>query len=89
MAPAKSVLAFLLFVAAVFDVDIAGRARRVTTEIPALWVADLKTLGYPVHLSESFSKTFGVPPTKLAFADPEHLVATGCSWRRRFQVSST
>jgi hypothetical protein len=42
----------------------------------ASWVTDLRTMGYPTHPSEKFSKTFGVPPTKLAFADPEHLVVT-------------
>ena len=36
----------------------------------------LKTLGYPIHPTEAFSKTFGVPRTTLAFADPGHLVAT-------------
>jgi hypothetical protein len=44
-------------------------------EIPS-WVIDLSTLGYPTHPSENFSKTFGVPPTTLAFADSEHLVVT-------------
>jgi hypothetical protein len=44
-------------------------------EVPS-WTRDLRTLGYPAHPSENFSKTFGVPPTKLAFADQEHLVAT-------------
>ena len=40
------------------------------------WVIDLSTLGYPAHPSENFSKTFGVPPATLAFADSEHLVVT-------------
>jgi hypothetical protein len=44
-------------------------------EVPA-WVIDLSTLGYPTHPSENFSKTFGVPPTTLTFADSEHLVVT-------------
>jgi hypothetical protein len=44
-------------------------------EVPAR-VIDLSTLGYPTHPSENFSKTFGVPPTALAFADSEHLVVT-------------
>lgn len=45
-------------------------------EVPAAWVIDLSTLGYPTHPSENFSRTFGVPPTTLAFADSEHLVVT-------------
>lgn len=44
-------------------------------EVPA-WVIDLSTLGYPTHPVENFSRTFGVPPTMLAFADSEHLVVT-------------
>jgi hypothetical protein len=44
-------------------------------EIPS-WVIDLSTLGYPTHPSENFSKTFGVAPTRLAFADSQHLVVT-------------
>lgn len=44
-------------------------------DVPS-WVIDLTTQGYPPHLSKNFSKTFGGPPTRLAFADPEHLVAT-------------
>ncbi|MGB8543628.1 MAG: hypothetical protein WCD49_18515 [Candidatus Acidiferrales bacterium] len=41
-----------------------------------MWVKDLRTLGYPAHLTANFSKTFGKPATKLAFADQEHLVIT-------------
>jgi hypothetical protein len=52
----------------------------IAVKIPAVevpsWTRDLRTLGYPAHPSENFSRTFGVPPTKLAFADQEHLVAT-------------
>jgi hypothetical protein len=44
-------------------------------EVPS-WVIDLSTLGYPTHPSENFSKTFGVAPARLAFADSEHLVVT-------------
>lgn len=53
---------------------------KLTGQIPNAeapsWVTDLRTLGYPTHPTESFSRTFGVPPTKLAFADPKHLVVT-------------
>jgi hypothetical protein len=45
------------------------------SEVPS-WVVDLSALGYPTHPSENFSKTFGVPPTTLGFADSEHLVVT-------------
>jgi len=53
--------------------EIASQTRNA--EIPA-WVINLSGLGYPAHPSKTFSKTFGVPPTTLAFADSEHLVVT-------------
>jgi len=68
MARAKLVLAIPLLVVAIFGTEITAQVSKVDS--PS-WVMDLKTLGYPV-----ISKTFGVPPTRLAFADPEHLVAT-------------
>jgi hypothetical protein len=53
---------------------------KVTTKVSgaqaAYWVKDLKTLGYPAHLTTNFSKTFGSPTTKIAFADQELLVIT-------------
>jgi hypothetical protein len=76
MARTKLVLTVLVFIVAVFGVEIAAQAPKVTTKGSAAWVADLKTLGYPVHSKENFSRTFGVPPMTLAFADPEHVVAT-------------
>jgi len=68
MARSKPVLVVLLLVVAIFGTEITAQVSKVDS--PS-WVMDLKTLGYPV-----ISKTFGVPPTTLAFADPEHLVAT-------------
>jgi hypothetical protein len=68
MARAKPVLVVLLLVVAIFGTEITAQVSKVDS--PS-WVMDLKTLGYPV-----ISKTFGVSPTTLAFADPEHLVAT-------------
>lgn len=76
MAQAKPVFVVLLFIVAVFGAEIAAQAPKVTTKGSASWVADLKALGYPVQPSGNFSKTFGVPPRTLAFADPRHLVAT-------------
>jgi len=73
MARAKLVLAVPLLVVAIFGTKTAAQVAKVDS--PS-WVMDLKTLGYPGHPTENFSKTFGVPPTTLAFADPEHLVAT-------------
>lgn len=63
----------LLSVLAIRGTDITPQVPNA--EVPA-WVIDLGKLGYPTHPSESFSKTFGVPPTTLAFADSEHLVVT-------------
>jgi hypothetical protein len=73
MARAKLVLFVIPLVVAIFGSEVTAQAPNVDS--PS-WVMDLKTLGYPVHPTENFSKTFGVPPTTLAFADPEHLVAT-------------
>ena len=56
------------------------RAAEITPQVPnaegPAWAIDLSTLGYPTHPSANFAKTFGVPPTTLAFADSEHLVVT-------------
>ena len=68
MARAKLVLAVPLLVVAMFGTETAAQVSK--GDSPS-WVMDLKTLGYPV-----ISKPFGVSPTTLAFADPEHLVAT-------------
>jgi hypothetical protein len=68
MARAKPVLVVLLLVVVIFGTEITAQVSK--GDSPS-WVMDLKTLGYPV-----ISKTFGVSPTTLAFADPEHLVAT-------------
>lgn len=73
MARAKLVLVVLLLVVAIFGTEIAAQVARVDS--PS-WVTDLKTLGYPIHPTEAFTKTFGFPRTTLAFADPEHLVVT-------------
>jgi hypothetical protein len=54
---------------------IKATARVPGNDAPS-WVKDLGTVGYPSHSSEKFSKTFGNPPTKIAFADPAHLVVT-------------
>jgi hypothetical protein len=86
----------LLSVALLFLLTLKGT--KVTAQVPSAekpsCVMDLSTLGYPAHPSENFSKTFGVAPTRLAFADSEHLVVTfissdpgtssereGCGWR--------
>jgi hypothetical protein len=53
--------------------EIASQTRNA--EVPA-WVINLSGLGYPTHPSKTFSKTFGVLPTTLTFADSEHLVVT-------------
>lgn len=71
MVPARLVLVVLLLLVAIDE----AAAQVPKVDSPA-WVTDLKTLGYPAHLTESFSKAFGFPPATLAFADPEHLVAT-------------
>ena len=55
---------------------VAEVATQVSGAQAASWVKDLKTLGYPTHLTANFSKTLGSAPTKLAFADQEHLVIT-------------
>ena len=73
MERAKLVSFALLLVLALGGSDSTAQVPRA--DLP-LWVVDLKTLGYPPHPTENFSKTFGSPPTKLAFADPEHLVAS-------------
>jgi hypothetical protein len=68
----------LLSVALLSVLTITGTeitAQVPNAEMPA-WIIDLSKLGYPTHPSENFSKTFGVPPTTLAFADSEHLVVT-------------
>ena len=59
---------------------LATSGTRIISQVPNAevpsWVKDMSTLEYPSHPSENFSKTFGVPPTKLTFADSEHLVVT-------------
>jgi hypothetical protein len=60
----------------VLVIRAAGISTRVFGDEAPSWVKDLETVGYPTRLTENFSKTFGNPPTKLAFADPEHLVIT-------------
>src|SRR6266850_1197449 len=68
----------LLYFALLLLLTIKGTD--VTAKVPSAeeppFVIDLSTLGYPTHPSENFSKTFGVAPTRLAFADSEHLVVT-------------
>jgi len=73
MARLKLLSVALLSVLTIRDTELPPQVPRA--EVPA-WVIDLSTLGYPTHPSENFSKTFGVPPTTLAFADSEHLVVT-------------
>ncbi len=79
MARVKLVLAVPLLVIAIFGTETAAQVAKVDS--PS-WVTDLKTLGYPIHPTEDFTKTFGSPPTTLAFADPEHLVVTFISSNR-------
>jgi hypothetical protein len=73
MTRAKLLSVALLSVLTIRGTEIASQARNA--EVPA-WVINLTGLGYPTHSSKNFSKTFGVPPTTLAFADSEHLVVT-------------
>ena len=71
MARLKLLSVALLLVLTIWSTEITPQVPNA--EVPA-WVIDLSTLGYPTHPSENFSKTFGVPPTTLTFADSEHLV---------------
>jgi hypothetical protein len=73
MARLKLLSVALLSVLTVMCTEITSQVPNA--EIPS-WVIDLSTLGYPTHPSENFSKTFGVPPATLSFADSEHLVVT-------------
>jgi hypothetical protein len=57
----------------------ASLAAQVHSTETTSWAKDLRTVGYPARLNESFLKTFGSPPTKLVFADPEHVVITSVS----------
>jgi len=56
------------------------KGTEVTPQVPSAgepsFAIRLSTLGYPTYPSKNFSKTFGIAPTKLAFADSEHLVVT-------------
>jgi hypothetical protein len=74
MARLKLLSVALLSVLAIRSTEITPQAP--DAEVPAAWVIDLSALGYATHPSENFSKTFGVPPTTLTFADSEHLVVT-------------
>jgi hypothetical protein len=73
MARAKLVLVALLLMVPILSSEVTAQVSKVDS--PS-WVTDLKTLGYRVRPSDNFSKTFGTPPTTLAFADADHLVAT-------------